>query len=46
MVIFSKERAYLREVLEEIKNQNIKEEDAWRHVLAEINNDYIEEEIT
>ena len=46
MVIFSKESAYLREVLEEIKNQNIKDEDAWRHVLAEINNDYIEEEIT
>ena len=40
----SKENAYLRETLEEIKNRYIKEEDAWRHFFAEKN--YIAEEIT
>ena len=42
----SKDNAYLREGLEEIKNCYIKEEDAWNHFFVEINNDYIEEEIT
>ena len=42
----SKESAYSRGVLEEIKNHYIKEEHAWRHFFAEINNNYIEEEIT
>ena len=42
----SKDNAYLREGLEEIKNCHIKEEDAWNHFFVEINNDYIEEEIT
>ena len=42
----SKESAYSREALEEIKNHYINKEDAWRHFFAEINNNYIEEEIT
>ena len=42
----SKESAYSRGALEEIKNHYIKEEHAWRHFFAEINNNYIEEEIT
>ena len=37
--MFSKESAYSREALEEIKNYYIKEEDAWRHYFVEINND-------
>ena len=36
--MFSKESAYSREALEEIKNYYIKEEDAWRHFFVEINN--------
>ena len=36
--MYSKESAYLREALEEIKNHYIKEEDAWRHFFAKINN--------
>ena len=43
--ICSRESAYSRETLEEIKNHYIKEEDASRQFFAEINN-YVEEEIT
>ena len=38
---YSKESAYSREELEEIKNRYIKEKDAWRHFFAEINNNYV-----
>ena len=40
----SKESAYLRERLKEIKNRYIKEGDVWRQFFLEINN-YIGEEI-
>ena len=36
----SKESAYSREMLEEIKNHYIKEENAWKHFFAEINNNH------
>ena len=42
----SKERPYLREALEEVKNCYIKEQDAWKLFFAEINNNYIQEETT
>ena len=44
--MLSKKGAYSREAFEEIKNQYIKEEDAWRHFFTEINNNHILEEIT
>ena len=42
----SKERPYLREALEEVKNFHIKEQAAWKLFFAEINNNYIQEETT
>ena len=44
--VCSKDSAYLREALEEIKNHYIKEEGASRYFFAKINSNYILKEIT